>query len=83
MEMFLKTFEIIFDHIFEKERLGEKDRGERKRWMDRHTEPSGEWTDGQTDRLISGRYVIINTNMDYTLQCCFLFLILSNISLIL
>ena len=39
------------------------------RWMDRHTNPSDEWTDGQTDRQISWRDVIIDTNMDYTLQC--------------
>ena len=31
--------------------------------------PSDEWTDGQTDRQISWRDVIIDTNMDYTLQC--------------
>ena len=37
--------------------------------MDRHTDPSDEWTDEQTNRKISGRYVI-DINMDYTLQCC-------------
>ena len=39
------------------------------RQMDRHTDPSDEWTDGQTNRQIIGRYVI-DINMDYTLQCC-------------
>ena len=39
------------------------------RQMDRHTGPSDEWTDGQTNRQISGRYVI-DINMDYTLQSC-------------
>ena len=55
----------------EKERLGEKDIGERSgdRWIDRQTDPSNKWTDGQTDRQTSGRYVIIDPNMDYTLQC--------------
>ena len=69
MEMFKKT---IFDHIFvgrEKEKLGEKDSGERDRQMDRYTDPSDQWTDEQTNRQISGRYVI-DINMDYTLQCC-------------
>ena len=38
--------------------------------MDRHTDPSDEWMDGQTNRqILSGRYVI-DINMDYTLQCC-------------
>ena len=58
MEMSKKT---IFDHIFvgrEKEKLGEKDSSERDRQMDRHTDQSDEWTDGQTNRQISGRYVI-------------------------
>ena len=43
----------IFDHIFverEKEKLGQKDSGEGDRQMDRHTDPSDEWTNKQTDR---------------------------------
>ena len=40
----------------EKERLGEKDIGERSgdRWIDRQTDPSNKWTEGQTDRQTSG-----------------------------
>ena len=41
----------------EKERLGEKDSGERGKWVGSDTDPSDEWTDGQTDRQISERYV--------------------------
>ena len=36
--------------------------------MNRHTDPSDEWTEEQTNRKKSGRYVI-DLNMDYTLQC--------------
>ena len=49
---FLRT---CFHHIFvgcEKERLGEKNNGERDRWTDRYTDPSDKWTDGQTERHI-------------------------------
>ena len=42
----------------EKEKLEEKDSGERDRYMDRHTDSSDEWTDEQTNRQISGKYVI-------------------------
>ena len=66
MEMSKKK---IFDHILwgrEKEKLEEKDSGERDRYMDRYTDPSDQWTDEQTNRKISGRY-LIDKNMEYTL----------------
>ena len=55
MEMSQKT--VVFNLLwFVSQSSGEKDSGERSRyrWMERHTDPSDKWTDGQSDRQING-----------------------------